>query len=326
MNSSFQSFFGIAVFAIGGSLFTKVAVADTLVYSRSAQLVEKPAGTFRDVYDIFSVESDTGFTTRLTMTPSGLEYDNAGGALNDAEDLVVFYSYRHRDEVGNGNSAELYTMAADGSQETRLTTNAGIDDAFPQWCGDHIVFTRDDYSDNNASDVYRINPDRSGLTPIVQTAADEYEPDCHQGSGKLVYVRADAGNNRKIVVSELDGSNPIVLTTLPSICGDPRWSQDGQWIVYSCDHHAPQTFELEVYRMRPVDTTPADGEGDDRQRLTISPPGSRATSPILSPSGERVGWTRETGPEWTAFWKTIGTSDDSPIDFIDGRSFLSDWK
>ncbi|WP_170416437.1 TolB family protein [Ruegeria atlantica] len=316
----------IAAMLCGGPFAVGSASADTLIYSRSAQLIENPTGTFRDVYDIFSVDTGTGFTKRLTTTPTGLEYDNADGALNDAENLLVFYSYRHRDEAGNGNSAELYTMAADGTQETRISTNAAIDDAFPQWCGNFIVFTRDDFSDGNAGDIYRINPDRSGLAPVVQTTADEFEPDCHSASNKLVYVKANAPNDRKIVVSNLDGSNPVVLTTLPTICGEPRWSQDGQWIVYSCDHHAPQTFDTEIYRMRPVDVSPADGEGDDRQRLTISPAGSRASSPVLSPSGARVGWTRETGPEWTVFWKTIGTTDDAPVAVIDGRSFLSDWK
>ena len=78
--------------------------------------------------------------------------------------------------------------------------------------------------------------------------------------------------------------------------------------------------------MKAVDVNPMDGEGDDRERLTVSPTGSKAESPIMSPAGDRVGWTRVTGPERTVFWKTIGTNDDAPIGFIDGRSFLTDWK
>ncbi|MEL7254565.1 MAG: hypothetical protein AAGL23_10355 [Pseudomonadota bacterium] len=297
-----------------------------MFYSRAAQLIENPPGKFRDVFDIFAVDPTTNITTRLTVTPPGKEYDNADGVLNAAGDRIVFYSYRHRGEAGNGNTAELYTMAPDGSQETRITTNAGIDDAFPKWCGDFIVFARYDNNGTTESDIYRINPDRSGLQPIIATGADEFDPDCHVASGKLTYVRTVAGNDRKIMVADLDGSNIQTLTTLPSICGAPRWSRDGQWIVYACDHHNPQTFEQDVYRMKPVDVAPQDGEGDGRERLTVSPAGSTVAAPVFSPDGLRIGWTRVTGPEQTVFSKTIGASDDAPMAAIDGRSFLSDWK
>ena len=304
----------------------KAAVADQLIYQRAAQLIEGSPGQFRDVYDIFVTNTQSAFTTRLTMSPQDLEHDSAGAALNAAGDTFVFYTYRHRGEAGNDNSAELYTMASDGSLLTRLTTNAAIDDALPQWCGSFIVFSRDDYGTNNANDIYRINPDRSGLMPIVETTADEFEPDCHTASGKLVYVSAQTPADRKIVVSGLDGSNPVVLTSVAAVCGSPRWSPDGQWIYYQCDHHNPQTGQWEIYRMRPVDVDPSDGEGDDRERLTVSPAGSTAEAPVVSPDGNKVGYTRITGPEFTAFWKTIGTSDDAPIAALDGRTFLSDWR
>lgn len=304
----------------------QIGVADQLIYQRAAQLIESNPGEFRDVYDVFVTDAQSGYTIRLTTSPPDKEHDSAAAALNAAGNQLVFYTYRHRSEAGNGNSAELYTMAPDGSLLTRLTTNAAIDDAFPQWCGNYIVFSRDDYSTSNSNDIYRINPDRSGLMPIVATTADEFEPDCHPASGKIVYVSAQNPADRKIIVSDLDGSNTVVLTSLPAVCGSPRWSSDGQWVVYQCDHHNPQTGQWEIYRMRPIDNNPADGEGDDRERLTVSPAGSTAEAPVMSPSGTMVGYTRVTGPEFTAFWKTIGTTDDAPIGVIDGRTFLSDWR
>lgn len=319
--------FSTAILSIVCLVFSALTgSADQLIYQRVAQIIERAPGEFRDVYDVFATDTQSGFTTRLTTSPPNEEHDSAAAALNAAGNQLVFYTYRHRGEAGNDNSAELYTMASDGSLLTRLTTNAAIDDAFPQWCGSYIVFSRSDYSTSNSSDVYRINPDRSGLTPIVATTADEFEPDCHPVSGKLVYVSAQTPADRKIIVSDLDGSNAIVLTSTPAVCGAPRWSADGQWIVYHCDHHNPQTGQWEIYRMRPMDNNPADGEGDDRERLTVSPSGSTAGSPVMSPNGTMVGFTRITGPEFTAFWKTIGTSDDAPISVLDGRTFLSDWR
>ncbi len=78
--------------------------------------------------------------------------------------------------------------------------------------------------------------------------------------------------------------------------------------------------------MRPVDVSPADGEGDDRVRKTVSPSGSFALSPSWSPDGQRLAYTVVTGPTNASYWKTVGVANETAIPGVDGRTFITDWK
>ena len=78
--------------------------------------------------------------------------------------------------------------------------------------------------------------------------------------------------------------------------------------------------------MRPADLFAPFGEGDERERLTISPIGSTASGPVWSPDSVRIAYTRYTEPVNYSQWKTIGTADDSPIPGLSGRTEITDWR
>ena len=57
---------------------------------------------------------------------------------------------------------------------------------------------------------------------------DEISPD-----GKRVVFASDRSGDVEIWVADIDGSNPLQLTSLHApLAGSPRWSPDGRWIVF----------------------------------------------------------------------------------------------
>src|SRR5574341_1882924 len=88
-------------------------------------------------------------TLSPTITPTPL-----GGGLGK----IVFVSER------NGNP-EIYVMNSDGSGQTRLTSNAGVDE-YPNWSPDgrKIVYTSEGI---DTGEVFVINADGSGETNLT---------------------------------------------------------------------------------------------------------------------------------------------------------------
>jgi len=89
-------------------------------------------------YDIFIHNIDgTGTPTNLTPnTPNSSEHEPHCGVTLTTSNMIVFRS----DKDGN---SEIYRVNKDGTGLTRLSNN-GFRDENPQWCGNDIIFVRDD--------------------------------------------------------------------------------------------------------------------------------------------------------------------------------------
>lgn len=69
---------------------------------------------------------------------------------------------------------EIYVMNADGSNQTRVTTDAGEDFA-STWSGDQSRLAFD--TDRNGNwEVYSVMPDGTGLLRLTDHAADDENP------------------------------------------------------------------------------------------------------------------------------------------------------
>ena len=123
---------------------------------------------------------------------------------------------------------EIYTMEADGSNQTRLTNNPEYDIS-PKWSpdGTKIAFLR---SNGFQYDIYVMNADGSNQMRITsnRVIADfpEWSPD-----GTRIVFAIEVSNTREIYVMNADGTN---LTPLTNSGGNtsPRWSPDGTRIVF----------------------------------------------------------------------------------------------
>ncbi len=118
--------------------------------------------------DIFIITSNDGtFVSQLTTDGNNDRFPDW------SNDGIVFVSNR------DGQN-ELYISAVDGNPPTRVTNN-GANDRFPRWTPDGQII----YSSNLATDgsggtadqnIYLINPDGSGATPLTTDPSNESNP------------------------------------------------------------------------------------------------------------------------------------------------------
>ncbi len=95
-----------------------------------------------------------------------------------------------------------------------------------------IFFSRHDPF-NVSSDIYRISPSGTGLTPVAAGALSEDHPSYSFANGKIVFEEAAQDlSEDDLWVMDPDGSNRVRVTDDDFDDDDPVWSPDGMWIVW----------------------------------------------------------------------------------------------
>ncbi|MEQ9210616.1 MAG: hypothetical protein RLN96_12410, partial [Pseudomonadales bacterium] len=121
-----------------------------------------------DVHNIFTVKDDGSGITQLTSSPPTQQFDNAEPAVSPDGTRIAFMTMRHR--LNNNNTAEIYVMDINGTNEVQLTNNNGVYDDGPRWCGnDRLVYASDgSIMEMDAADL---NGDGNGDNPVTIIAA-----------------------------------------------------------------------------------------------------------------------------------------------------------
>jgi len=184
---------------------------------------------------------------------------------------IAFY------RISPGN-LEIYTMKADGSNQTNLSNTAAGFDAFPDWSpnGSRIVFSRD-------SAIWVMNADGSNKIRLTNPVdADDIRPNWSPDGSKIVFAREAFSTNifGDIYVMNADGSNQVKLTTAVSgqAYGSPRWSPDGTKIVFRDDRNVQTGGDEEIYVMN--------ANGSNQTALTNNTVSDGA--PDWSPDGSKI--------------------------------------
>jgi TolB protein len=168
---------------------------------------------------------------------------------------------------------DLYVMRADGTKVTRLTRTAEQESA-PYWSADSrtIRFSvwGKDSSRIDSIGIDGTNQKTIGTVPgrMVGLSAD----------GKRVFVAQGTWTEVKLLLTDLDGSNPKQLTDGSSVVWSPKWSPDGKVIAFTGrDANKVQ----HIYLM--------DAEGSNRRQLThVAAAEGEAQCPVWSPDGRRL--------------------------------------
>jgi hypothetical protein len=170
------------------------------------------------------------------------------------------------DRTGNG---DIYLM--EGSAQTRLTTNPGIDaePAFFSAAG-KIAFASNRDGD---WDIYSMNATGTALTQLTTGARVDTQPAWSPDGTKIAFASKRTGNG-DIYVMNADGTDPVRLTTSDAADRSPAWSPDGTKIAFT----SKRTGNGDIYVMNPDGTAQV-------QRTTNAAVDS---SPDWSPDGNKI--------------------------------------
>ena len=186
---------------------------------------------------------------------------------------IAFYSKR------DGNP-EIYTMDADGGNQTRLTFNeAG--DGWPTWSpnGQQIVFHSYQHGETNP-DIYVMDADGSNLRNLTRHPAFDATPHWHPDGKQIAFMRGeDIG---RLYTIDLDGNN-LQLITEADFISTPRWSPDGKRIAFEATFDQGGVIEGGIYV--------ANANGTNR--WLVSKPVERSFIRLggWSPDGEKILYT-----------------------------------
>jgi serine/threonine protein kinase/Tol biopolymer transport system component len=209
-----------------------------------------------------------------------------------------------------------------------------------------LVYARS-FADRN---IWRIDtptagaPSSTAAVSIASTRADLYAE--LSPSGRQVAFVSDRTGDLEIWIADLDGSNPVQLTSL-AVAGTatPRWSPNGQTIVFNSNPEGQQeiyTIPATGGRPRRLTSHPAndtipsfsrDGRwiyftstrGGGNHIWRIPDTGGDAVQitqdvgqvALEAPDGQSIFYTQTSGPEPSVLWR-LSTTGGQPVKMLDG--------
>jgi WD40-like Beta Propeller Repeat len=150
--------------------------------------------------------------------------------------------------ITSNGSEEIFSINADGSGRTQLTTNS-VSDLTPAWSPDATKLAFASNRDGNY-EIYTMNADGSAQTRVTNNPADDLQPDWSPDGTKLAFTSSRDGN-QEIYTSKVDGTNPVRLTNNSFRDTFPAWSPAGTQIAFQSDRGG----SFDIYKMN------ADGTG-----------------------------------------------------------------
>jgi Tol biopolymer transport system component len=231
-------------------------------------------------------------TQGLTLDPNGYQISLDGGPTRDVlgNGYTIFgqivlgtYSLSVSGVAPNCSLAEPnprnVTVAEIAGQPVTITVTCSYQ---PGPRSGSIMFThyQDDGTGSNTNefDLYTVNPDGTGLLPVIVAAGYQASGSWSPDGTRLVYEYrpTSSGQQASIHTRNADGSNDAELISGST----PAWSPDGSMIAY---------VDNGIWIMQ--------ADGTNPHRLFHVDPGSinNATYPAWSPDGSRIAYLSGSG-------------------------------
>ena len=192
--------------------------------------------------DIFSYDEKTGAMKQLT-TAKG--YDAEGGysadgqwiafsSMRDAYNRTLSAAEQKQLELDPSYFAEIYIMKADGSGQTRLTTEKGYDGG-PFFTKDgHIVWRH--FEENGLiANVWMMKADGTEKKQITDFGAMSWAPYIHPSGQYVLFASNKLGfENFEVFMVDIDGrKQPVRVTYSDGFDGLPVPSPDGTQLAWT---------------------------------------------------------------------------------------------
>jgi hypothetical protein len=211
---------------------------------------------------IFTITPGGGHQTQLTTDPAG----NSTPSWSPDGSLIVFVSNR-------SSVSDIFVMNADGTNQTRLTTDGF--NSYPSFSPDGTKILFSHGLNGTSTQISVMNTDSSGRVALTNNPYYEDMPTWSPDGTKIAYASYRSGFRDLYVMNSSDGSNQTDISNTPSTNEYyPDWSPDGSKIIVET--------EAGLVQIAP------DGSG------AASVPGSVAgdKTPGFSPDGTRIVFTR----------------------------------
>ncbi len=197
---------------------------------------------------LFAVDVVTGIERQLTEYTNDLEADWSPDGKR-----IVFTTSRD-------GFQELYTMAADGTDQQRLTNNAKLNDlnAKNSPDGKWIAYMTNHSVGDGTGEIWLMDADGQNQRQLTDNQLDDrwpvWSPDSHQ----IAFTQTqpnDIGSH--IFVYDLEREHIQQLTTSSAYEFQPVWSPDSQWIGFISNPSGDgQQLNVEIMRANGTDRHP----------------------------------------------------------------------
>jgi len=258
------------------------------------------------------------------LTQLTFDGDNAEAYFSFDGQQLIFQSNR-----GGYQCDKIWIMGIDGSDKKMVSPDHGAHTcSFFDPSARSIVFASTSHLDGDCPpkptwpahiryawplypyNIYRANPDGSGLTALTENPRYDAEPVVSADGNAIVFGSQREGDF-DIYRMDADGSNVQRLTDTVGYDGGPWFSPDGSKIAWRAWY--PETdAEKEQWRENmeknyivstPLDIWVMDADGNNKQRLTNN--GATNWAPSWHPDGQRIVFSSNMD-DWREDLKTYG--------------------
>jgi Tol biopolymer transport system component len=182
-----------------------------------------PRGKQGPDFELFVMNANGSNPRQITDN----EVDDEDPAWSPDGSRIVFQ--RDLNPVRGKVNYDLFTIAADGTDERSLTDSRGVDDFQPNWSSKgRIAFTSDRDGD---TDIYSMRGDGSKVRKLTRNKLDEEFPNWSPNGRAIVFHRV-RNDNFDVYRMRKGGGGVKRLTSDPAGEGLPAFSPDGRMITF----------------------------------------------------------------------------------------------
>jgi TolB protein len=255
-----------------------------------------------EISEIYLINSDGSGKTQLTNQPARRSYNPAY-----SPDGTRIACYTHV----NSTTWSLWIMNSDGDNIQQLTSSANRCDWMPRWSpdGNTIIFTRSYINPTWRSELWTVKPDGTDEVRLGKMEGEgaEYSPD----GSKITFSTYSEGGGDVWMIN-IDGTNPVKLTTHPSEDWHPRFSPDGSKIAFE----SKRDGNFEIYVMK--------SDGSNQVRLTNN--SAEDVNADWSADGSRIAFVSERDGHAEVYIMNADGTNQTRLTHTNGRAINPEWK